>query len=116
MASVRWRRSQEVTPRRRQAILINIKLADDAFGESRERPALWDLEDELIRVLDATDAGDYDGNEVGEGLFTIHVYGRDADELVETVLPIIRRYPLPSGSSIVKRYGAPGAREDRLEL
>jgi hypothetical protein len=105
-----------VTPRRRQAILIHVKLADDAFGDSGERPALWDLEDELIRMLDATDAGEYDGNEVGEGFFTIYVYGRDADQLVDAVLPILRRYPLPTGSSIVKRYGPPGAREERLEL
>lgn len=44
------------------------------------------------------------------------LYGRDADRLWEAILPALQRVEMPAGSYVVKRHGAPGAPEERIEL
>ena len=96
------------------AVLIHIPLAED-FGDS-DMEALYSLEDELYEQLDGSDAGEFDGNEIGGGEWVLYLYGPDADVLVETILPTLESHDLPDGAYAIKRYGEPGAQQKRIEL
>lgn len=94
-----------------QAVLIHVGVPDkpDEFG-------LDLIEDPVIEALEATDVGEYDGNEIGPDTAVIYLYGPDADRLLDAVRPALQDSPLPDGSYAVKRYGPPGADEERVEL
>lgn len=96
-----------------QALVITISLTDGSRNEMRR---LHKLEDELINAINRSRAGDYDGNEKGDWTFTMYVYGPSADKLFDVVRPTLAKYRLPAGSQAVKRYGEPGAREERIPL
>jgi hypothetical protein len=60
--------------------------------------------------------GEYDGNEIGGGTFTIYMYGSSAARLWDVAAPVLKTLPPPAGSYAIKRYGEPGAKEDREPL
>src|SRR5688572_21792469 len=99
-----------------EAVLIFLKLSDDGFGEYEEREAIFDLEDKLEAAVKQHNAGEYDGHEFGEGWGTLYLYGPDAGRLAEVVLPLVRDAAPRDGSYIVRRFGAPGAREERVVI
>jgi hypothetical protein len=103
----------QVTPdSEEQALIVKINLNNDDPGAVRR---VFDIEDEVITVLEASQGGEYDGNEIGGGSFTLFMYGRSADLLFETTLPVLMKIAEP-GSYAIKRYGKPGAREERVML
>ena len=57
------------------AVLVHLKLSDSGFGTEAEREALFELEQRLERAILAAAVGEFDGNEVGEGLCTLYMYG-----------------------------------------
>ena len=97
-----------------QAVLVFLKLADDSFGEYDEREAIFDLEERIEAIVDEDGTGEYDGHEFGEGWGTLYLYGSDAVHLSEIILPILRDAAPREGSYLVRRFGPPGAREERL--
>jgi hypothetical protein len=97
-----------------QAVLVHLKLSDDAFGQAGESSAIIDLGDSLTGRVEGV--GEYDGNEIGAGWATLFLYGPDADRLADRVLPFIRSYGPRPGSYLVRRYGPPGALEVREDL
>jgi hypothetical protein len=44
------------------------------------------------------------------------MYGPSAERLFTSVLPVLKKFRAPKGSYVVKRYGEPGARQDRIAL
>lgn len=74
-----------------------------------------ELADRLAERMDASGAGEYDGEVVGDGSATFYLYGPDADRLWEAVAETVDLEALPEGAHAVKRYGPPGARELRVE-
>ena len=108
--------SDPKNPKTEQAVLLYLKLSDDNFGESEEREAVFKLEDELEKKIAAASVGELDGHEFGEGFATFYMYGPDADKLFDAVIDTIRKVKLRTGSYIIKRYGEPGAREERVSL
>jgi hypothetical protein len=60
--------------------------------------------------------GAYCGKDWITHLAVMVLYGRDADRLLDVVMPILRQVPLPAGSYLVKRFGGPDAREERINL
>ena len=99
-----------------EAVLIFLKLSDDGFGEYEEREAIFDLEEKVEAAVKENNAGEYDGHEFGDGWGKLYVYGADARRLADIVLPVVRESAPRSGSYVVRRFGAPGAREERVEL
>jgi len=97
-----------------QAVLIRIRLSDDSFGMEGERSRIVALEAEIERTLEKAAAGELDGDEFGEGQCTIYLYGSDADQLADVVLPLLANFKVLPGSSVTKRYGPPGSREEQL--
>jgi hypothetical protein len=93
-----------------------LKFSDNAFGTPKERQEFQGLEDRVMNAIDAEGVGEYDGNDVGQGWYTLYAYGPSADRLAEVVVPIVQAANPPSGSYTVKRYGPPGSREVRVNL
>ncbi len=74
---------------------------------------------ELIAAIENADAGEFDGDEFGEGECVFYMYGPDADVLFDAVSPTLRSSPLAGGGYTIKRYGDasdPSAEQSRVEL
>jgi hypothetical protein len=98
-----------------QALIITIPF-DGKSGSNEEVERLYKMEAELINAIEHSHAGEYDGNEISEKTFTMYAYGPSANKLFDVALPVLAKYRLPAGSRAVKRYGKPGAREERVPL
>jgi len=98
------------------AVLVHLKLSDDEFGDFEERESVFRLEDEIEPRFQSGTVGEYDGHEFAQGFATLYMYGPDADALFEVVAESLRKYGPRPGSYAVKRYGAVGAREERISL
>lgn len=98
-----------------QALIVTIKLGSATGGED-ERRRIAAMEDELSAAIEKSDAGEFDGDEFGEGVCTIYTYGPSAERLFSLALPILKKFRPPAGSYAVKRYGKPGAKQDRIEI
>ena len=99
-----------------QALIVHLRLSNNDAGTHEERERLFKLEDRLIDELEKRGVGEYDGNEIGGGEFTLYMYGSSTDQLWEVVSPIVKALPPPRKSYVIKRYGSPGAKEDRIFL
>lgn len=102
------------------AVLVYIPLSDAEFGGEQEREALFELEDRLMEIIeDEQQIGEFDGNEIGGGEFTLFMYGEDADALFAAIEPELRKLnPPPGDFYALKRYGPPDAdaREEKIDL
>jgi len=103
-------------PRDDQGVLVCFKLADAELGYVEEYAAMERLEQQIRSLLSVTGAGEYDGNEVGDGFFRMFMYGEDADAMCDAIMTAILYYPALPGSYMVKRYGGPGAAENCIQL
>jgi hypothetical protein len=99
-----------------QAVLVFLKLSDDAFGTAEDRERVFELEDQLAAAVKDAAAGEYDGHEFGNGWGVLYLYGPEAKRLAEAAVPIVRRLGAREGSYFVQRYGGTGAREERLTI
>ena len=63
------------------------------------------VEDLLENAVGAAEAGYLDGNEVGEGEYTIWLYGPDADLLSEVVKRTLQTLDLPRECYLMVRRG-----------
>ena len=99
-----------------QAVILAIPFQSGKEGSPEERKRLFALEDELSAAIKESGAGEYDGNEFGEGVFTMYIYGPSAERLFSVVRPILKKFRPPAGSYLVKRYGKPGSKQDRVAI
>jgi hypothetical protein len=99
-----------------QALIIKVPLDGTGSGNGDEIERLHGLEDKLTVAVKESGAGGVDGDEVGEGTFTIYIYGPSAEKLFAVSLPILRKFRPPTGSYVIKRYGKPGAKQDRIPV
>jgi hypothetical protein len=105
-----------VVAENQQALIVFLKLSDAEYGQFEEREAAYRLEDALVEQVSKDDVGEYDGHEFGGGYTTLFMYGPDANAIADTAIPIVRDHKPVSGSYAVKRYGPPGAPEERIGL
>jgi len=80
---------------------------------------VFELEDALIEAIESSSAGEFDGNDVGQGECTLYMYGLDADALFTAIKPVIAAYSqMLSGGQAQLRYGPPddGVREVEIPL
>ena len=98
-----------------QALIARISLSDAEYGELKERGEIQKLEDDLERAIKAKPGtGEFDGDEFGNGFCSIYMYGPSAARLFDLTIPILLSFQAPSGSFIIKRYGGPGEKEERI--
>jgi hypothetical protein len=88
------------------AVIAHIRLTEGKFGSETERAALALLAEDLERVIDERQAGEFDGEEFGDGGCVLYMYGPDADRLFEVVEPVLRAMPMAQGGFVIKRYGS----------
>ena len=65
------------------AVIVHLRLDDSAFGSTEKREGIIELQDELAAAIDEAKAGEFDGDEFGEGecvLFMQKYVGRSIDE------------------------------------
>jgi hypothetical protein len=99
-----------------QAVVIHLRLSDEAFGSFDERESAFTLEDRLGDAIADSAIGEYDGHEFGEGWCRFYMYGDDANVIADAVLPVVRNVSPRPGSFLVKRFGPPGARQEEMPL
>jgi len=100
------------------AVIVHLKLSDDAHGTVEERESVFALEDELERAIEGSAAGEFDGNEFGGGEAVLYAYGPDADALFAAMEAPLRAFPNRPAFAIL-RYGEatdPAAQERRVAL
>jgi len=102
--------------RQQQSLLVHIKQRNDEHGQTSDARNSFSLEDKFVEALEEADAGELDGNEVGEGFFTIYMYGPGALRMWNAIAPVLGDLTAPVGSYVLKQYGMPGAREERIDL
>ena len=87
-----------------QAVIVHFNYS----GETDLQP-LFDLEDELIEVIEAAQVGDLDGHDIavdGSHGF-LYMYGPDADRLFEAICPTLEKSTNPECHKAIVRYGPP---------
>jgi hypothetical protein len=99
-----------------QALIATIKLRAGDMGSTEEHEHIAALEDQLSDAIKRSGAGEFDGDEYGGGVCTIYMYGPSAERLFTVTLPILEKFRAAAGSYVIKRYGKPGAKQDRVVL
>jgi hypothetical protein len=90
------------------AVTVHFKLSDNKFGSSEERDRIHRFSHELAALVQEYQAGEFDGDEFGNGEGTLFMYGPDADRLFETVLSALETWEPLRGGHVIKRYGKLG--------
>jgi len=88
-----------------QAVIVHLRLSDNSFGTAKDRRVIEDLEDAMERVVEQSLAGEFDGDEFGQGECVMYLYGPDADVLFSVIEELLKSCELASGGFAIKRYG-----------
>jgi hypothetical protein len=99
-----------------QALIIKIPHPSGKADNADEDKRLFALEDQIMVAVKESGAGEYDGNEIGEGTFTMYIYGPSTERLFAVVRPILKKFHPPAGSYVIKRYGKPGSKQDKVAI
>jgi hypothetical protein len=89
------------------AVIVHIPLSNNGFGTWMDRLRIGRLERQLMKAIRKVALGDLDGVEFGEGECIIFIYGRDADQLFESIKKILARSSVAKKGYAIKRYGPP---------
>lgn len=91
---------------REEAVLVLLDAANlpDEF---------WKLNERLDKELEESGAGEFDGNEIGEGEATLFAYGPDADRLFGVMEP---SFALCQNARVQIRHGGPGSPQTEVRL
>ena len=106
--------SEEPIVEDRQSVVAWIRLGDRDFENEREQQRLFELENRVMRALEASGEGSYDTNDLAPGFFRMTMLGPDADRIVAIVTPLLRA--TPAGSYLAVRHGPSGSSEERVEI
>jgi hypothetical protein len=95
-----------------QSIIVTFYNFADKFWTDEMRPLdpLFELEDQIEKVLEARDVGQLDGHEIavdGSDGF-LFLYGPDADALYAVIEPVLRASTVTQGGNATLRYGSYG--------
>ena len=91
-----------------QSVLIYIE-GEDLDGSIPVQEALIDL-------LEGSEVGMFDGNEVGGGQLVLFLYGPDAELLFKHIEPVIRADEFCNGARVLIRWGKPGSPQREVNL
>jgi hypothetical protein len=102
-------------PKSDECVLIHLDAAN-LPDEVYEKYDLSTLEDQLIGAIQSSRTGEFDGNEIGNGVTTIYTYGPDAGRLYRAIESVLRAYPLCRNARVVIRKGGPGSPQTEVQL
>ena len=95
-----------------QAVLVYF----DVLNLPKEINDIYDLEDQLIEVIESKSLGEFDGNEFGPDGAVLYMYGPSAEDLFSSIEPILHANPLCQNARVVIRQGGPGAQQREVIL
>lgn len=98
------------------SVTVHLRLTDGDIGSFEDEEPIEELTCRLEAAMDASGTGELEGDEWGGGYCKLFLHGPDANSIVDAVLPDLLGFPARPGSYMVKRYGAPGAAEELIEL
>jgi hypothetical protein len=111
-----FRSRRAVNAGEEQAVILKLKLVSGEMGSNEERERIHVLEDHMADSIKRSGAGEFDGDEYGDGYCTIYIYGHSAEALFRAIQPALNSYRANAGSFALKRYGKPGSKQDRIPL
>lgn len=92
-----------------QAVIVHVVAGEDSLF-------LDLIEEPLIEAIEVSDVGEFDGNLIGAEEAVLYMYGPDANALFAAIAGVLQDADLPAGSYAIKRFGGPGASEERVNL
>lgn len=101
------------------AVILHLKLSNEKFGSKADMDAIHRLSTSLRLRIASTRAGEFDGDEFGQGECVLYMYGPDADVLYSAIEKTFKASTYARGATVVKRYGDasdPNARTVRFKL
>lgn len=99
-----------------QSVIVHLRLTDSDIGSFEDEEPIEELTCRIEAVMETSGIGELDGDEWGGGYCRLFLHGPDANSIARAVLPDLLGFPARPGSYMVKRYGAPGADEELIEL
>jgi hypothetical protein len=97
-----------------QALLLHLRLPESQAGD--ETPTIIALEEAIENALRESRAGEFEGHDLRDGVWTLYLYGPDAERIFESVAEVVRGARLDPSSHAILRFGGRGAREERVAL
>jgi len=110
----RVRRAAARAGAQEQALLLRLRLTQSQAGD--ETPAIVALEEAIESALREHRAGEFEGHDLRDGVWTLYLYGPDAQRIFESVEGVVRGARLDPSSHAIMRFGERGAREERVPL
>jgi hypothetical protein len=97
-----------------QALLLRLRLPPSQAGD--ETPTIVALEEAIESALREHRAGEFDGHDLRDGVWTLYLYGPDANRILDSVAEVVGEARLDPSSHAIMRFGGRGAREERIPL
>jgi hypothetical protein len=97
-----------------QALLLRLRLPENQADD--EAPVIVALEEAIESALRRHRAGEFDSHDLRDGIWTLYLYGPDANRIFESIEGVLRGARLDPSSHAVLRYGGRGSREERIPL
>jgi hypothetical protein len=98
----------------RHRVTVWLRLRSGDLDDAREQQRIFVLENELMRALDASGAGEHDTNSLERGYLALRLIGDDADAVVQVILPLVTE--AEPGSYLAVRRGPAGSVEERIDI
>lgn len=95
-------------PGEEEAVLIHL--------EGEDFDIMLQVSDKLTEVIERTNVGMFDGNEIGGDETVLFMYGPDAELLFKHIEPILRDDEFCRGAKAIIRLGGPGAPQREVTL
>ena len=97
----------------RQRVTVWLRLRGTDLEDAREQQRVFGLENDLMRALDASGAGEHDTNALERGYFAMRLIGDDADAVVAVIRPLLAT---AARSYLAVRRGPSGSAEERVNV
>ena len=97
-----------------QALLLRLRLSGSRADD--ETPTIVALEESIESALRKHRAGEFDGHDLRDGVWTLYLYGPDANRILESIAEVVGEARLDPSSHAIMRFGGRGAREERIPL
>lgn len=91
-----------------EAVIVKVALSADGVNG---REQVIRMAQAIGDALEGSKLGEYDGWEVRGRAAHIYVYGPSADALLSLIQPVLSGIGSDLSGIVIRRYGAPGARE-----
>lgn len=99
-----------------EAVIVHFPLSSSQMGTKQELDQIFKLETLLETAIIRNKAGEFDGNEIGQGECVLFMYGPDAKLLYKAISGVLENSLLVKGGIVRIRFGPPGSKEEKVKL